>query len=325
MQRKNSLRILLLLLLATVLTNTPKITKASPAATLSVDPIIVTDISAGNTFTVNFTIAEVVKLWAYQIYLKYNTTVLTATSFENLADHAYTTFTEPEYSAINDTAGYVVIAYHSFMGDHAGFTPETTVPLASVTFQVDAAGSSKLELGATAPLKTVLADVDGNALDPAWNLVLVNGHFSNVGEILLHDITVTKVEASPTEVKPTETVSIAVTVKNNGAFNETFSVSTYYGGTHKIQTLQVVNLAPGASQSLTFTWSTAGIDEGSYVVSAHATVTTEDKPTDNTLSGNTVTIRTPGGGIPTIWYIVGGIAVVIVVAVVVYMLRARKK
>lgn len=334
MQTKNLLWILLAVLFTTFITSLPAITKASPIITLSVIPMTVTDINVGNTFTVNLTLSDFAPippqnkgLWGYQIYLKYNTTVLNATSFENLAYLAYASFNEPEYSAINNTAGLVQIAYHSSLGDKVGFTPTAAVPLASVTFQVNTLGTSDLEIGATGITETVLADAYGNAIDPDWNLLLVNGHFSNVGEIKLHDIAVTSVAASPTEVEPGGTVSIAVTVKNNGDFSENFTVSAYFSVTHKIQTLAVTNLAPGESKSLTFTWTTTAQVEGPYVVSANAEVAAEANPADNTLTGNTVTVKIPGGGsLPfNMWYIVGGIVVVIVVAIVFYALRARKK
>lgn len=334
MQRKNMLWILLAVLITTSITSLPTITKASPITTLFVTPMATTNISVGNTFKVNLTLSDYTTiapqnkgLWGYQIYLKYNTTVLTATDYQNLADLTYSTLKDEEYSAINETGGFVVIARHSYMGDKVGYIPTAPMPLASVTFIVDALGSSKLEIGSTGNFKTVLADAAGNAIDPEWNLLLINGHFSNVGEIKLHDIAVTNVEASPTEVKPGDTVSIAVTVKNNGGFTENLTVSAYYGLTHKIQTLAVTNLATDASQPLTFTWTTTGVPEGSYVVSARTEFALEDNPGDNTLSGNTVTIKIPGTGIFefNIWYIVGGIVVVIAVAIVVYAIRARKK
>lgn len=330
MQRKNLLWILLTVLITTIIATLPMPTKAVTQTMLSVTPQI-SNADVGNTFSINFTVVDVNKLWGYQIYLKYNTTVLTATSFQNLANLTYAAFKDPEYSAIDDAAGIVVIAMHSFMGDHDGFTSLPAVPLASITFRVDALGTSKLEFGTGNPTKTVLADADGNAIDPQYSgvypiLLLINGHFSNTGEVTLHDIAVTSVAASPTEVKPGDAVSIAATVKNNGGFNENFTVSAYYDVTHKIQTLAVTNLAPGASQPLTFTWTTTGIVEGSYVVSAKAEVTLEDNPLDNTLSGNTVTVKIPGGGFSVnLWYIVGGIVVVIAVAIGVYVLRARKK
>ena len=332
MQRKKSLWILITILITTVIASLPAITKASPDPTMSVSPMIVTDVSVGNTFTVNLDVADVQNIWGYQIYLKYNTTILTATSFKNLANLTYAPFNEPAYSAINDTAGYVVVAYSSFYGDKTGgITTVDPVSLASVTFQVDAEGTCKLEFGALGKQKTKLADNQGNAIDPEYPgvypiLLLVPGHFSNVGEVQLHDVAVTKVEASPTEAGLDDVVSIEVTVKNNGGFNETFAVSTYYSKTHKIQTLQITNLEPGASESLTFTWNTLGVAEGSYVVSAKAELAIDDNPVDNTLSGNTVKIGTPATG----WtidplYIAGGIVVVVVVAVGFYAFRARKK
>lgn len=327
MQTRKSLWILLIILITAAATNLSTITRAIPSTLMNVTPMTITDVSIGNTFVVNVTVTGANKIWGYQIYLKYNTTVLTATDFQNLADLTYAPFKEPgPYSAINDTGGYLVVDYTCPFGDKTGLTSTTAVPLATVTFRVDAAGTSKLELSSTVkPGKTKLVDVNGEAYDPDYNLGLIDGHFSNVGAIKLHDVAIVKIEVSPKEVSPGGDVTISVTVENKGDYNETFMVHAFRSGTYKVGTETITNLAPGETDTRSFTWGTAGVAEGSYPISAKTEIAVDDSPLDNTLEGDPVVIKVPSQGLSfNFLYIAIGIVVVIAVIVAIYVLRRRK-
>lgn len=71
----------------------------------------------------------------------------------------------------------------------------------------------------------------------------------------IHDIAVTDVTVFPTKVLIIGTVTINVTVENQGTSPETFNV-TVYAGTHVVNhpPLTVTDLAPGTTRTLTFQW-----------------------------------------------------------------------
>lgn len=105
-----------------------------------------------------------------------------------------------------------------------------------------------------------------------------------------HDIAIIDVIPEEHEVKAGETLKINVTVANHGNLQETFDVTVRYNET-EIQTKTVRNLAEGNSTTLTFNWNTTNVPEGTYIISAAATVEQEADPSDNELIGGTVTIR----------------------------------
>ena len=109
--------------------------------------------------------------------------------------------------------------------------------------------------------------------------------------VSIHDITVTSVTLSTTKVAVGESVTVTVTVKNQGNFTESFSVTSKYGTTN-IGSANVNNLAAGQTRVVTFSWSTTGVSIGTYTISATASqVTDEDNITNNALNDGTVTIK----------------------------------
>jgi len=127
-----------------------------------------------------------------------------------------------------------------------------------------------------------------------------------------HNIAVTNVASSKTEVNAGETVSINVTVLNKGSETETFNVTAYYGDT-AIETKQVADLAPEGEETLVFNWDTAGVEAGNYQIWAEATVEDEGFPEDNKRIDGSVKVNVAGQSFPTTLVI----AAVVVVAVVI--------
>jgi nitrous oxidase accessory protein len=110
-----------------------------------------------------------------------------------------------------------------------------------------------------------------------------------------HDISIENITTNPTQIPIGETVNITVTVKNTGKLGtaETFTVTPKRNGTN-IETKQVTNLAAGATQNITFTWNTAGIETGTYTISATASLVTDELNTDNNnRTDGTVTVEAP--------------------------------
>src|SRR3972149_6643861 len=81
----------------------------------------------GSTFPIDITIDDVEKLWGYQFFLYYNTSVLTATSYDT-----YAPFTVKQQASINDTAGWIFLAYSYPFGETVGFATEDDAPIAKI-------------------------------------------------------------------------------------------------------------------------------------------------------------------------------------------------
>jgi len=110
---------------------------------------------------------------------------------------------------------------------------------------------------------------------------------------IVHDVAVTSVTPSATEVTAGEVVTITVVVENQGTETETFDVTSYYGSV-AIGTQPVTELAADTSETLTFSWDTTGL-EGTYTIKAEASVVPDETDTaDNTLTDGTVTVSAPG-------------------------------
>jgi len=142
---------------------------------------------------------------------------------------------------------------------------------------------------------------------------------------LLHDVAVTSVAASPAEVTVGENVTITVSVKNKGNFSETFDVSAYYGNT-LISSKTGITLANGTDTTLTFTWDTTDVSEGTYTIKAQVPPVVgerEANKADNTYVDGTVTVRGVGGPDMTIYAVVV-IVIIIVAALVLYFVKFRK-
>jgi hypothetical protein len=107
---------------------------------------------------------------------------------------------------------------------------------------------------------------------------------------VVHDVAITDIVASPTTVVAGETVTIDVTVKNEGTDFESFTVTVYYDDT-SISSQDITNLFPGHETTLTFHWDTAGIPQGDYAIKAVAdTVPEEIDVEDNSLINGVVEV-----------------------------------
>jgi len=95
----------------------------------------------------------------------------------------------------------------------------------------------------------------------------------------VHDVAITSVTVSATEVYQGETVNITVIAKNEG-MTETFTVTTYANSTI-IGQQTISSLAPGASETLVFTWNTSTFSTGIYIIKAEASVVPGETDTDD--------------------------------------------
>ena len=144
-----------------------------------------------------------------------------------------------------------------------------------------------------------------------------------VTAIPAHDIAITSVVPSPTEVDAGDIVTINVAITNQGDYNETFSVTVYYDDV-SIDTEPGISLENGTSRTLTFTWNTADVAKGTYTIKAEASVVTGETDTDdNTYDAGTVKVREAAPA-PNMLIFVAVAAVVVIIAAVIYIVKIRK-
>jgi len=158
----------------------------------------------------------------------------------------------------------------------------TAIPNAS--YVLDYWELDAVNVGATNPVEVTM-DVD-----QALHAVFVYVPF-------VRDIAVTNVTPSKTVVDQSYSMSINVTVENQGNLTETFNVTAYTANTtasYVIGELQTT-LAPTEETTLTFTWNTTGFAKGNYTISAYAwPVSGETDTNDNLLTDGWVFVAMPG-------------------------------
>ena len=270
----------------------------------SVDPQTSTG-TIGDTFSVNITVAEVDEMWGYEFVLGYDPTVVNATGFAS-----YPPFTRLVSSEINYTTGYVAVNYSAELGD-PGLTTVDAEPIAKIDFIVNAVGKFLLDLG-----NSTIIDVNGVEILHA----LYDGDFTNI-----HDIAVTEVSATTAAVKLGKSVSINVTVTNEGDFNETFSVDVYLGEI-LVGSKTDVTLAVGATEIITVDGITSGVSTGSHPLKAEVILDGDVDTDDNMVSGGTVRLFGGAYGQVTLLYALAvGVGVCVSVVTVIYNLKSRKR
>jgi hypothetical protein len=246
--------------------------RANPETILYVDPSTVM-VPVGDSFSINVSVQDAHDLYAFHLFLGYNTIVLDA-----LSVYIYPPFNRgPIITIIDDEDGYV-----EFSGSVGipGPGVSGSFPLAMITFNATALGNSGLHL-----YNTDLRDSMSNPIPHVTSDGSVN-----VGLI---DIAVVNVVPSKSVVGQNYIMNIDVSVENQGDFAETFNV-TLYANTSTIETKQIT-LINGASTTLTFTWNTTGFAKGNYTISAYAwPVYGETDITDNTLIDSWVIVAMVG-------------------------------
>jgi len=123
-----------------------------------------------------------------------------------------------------------------------------------------------------------------------------NTRFDYVDLRLGHDIALTALSVTPSEVFVGETIAIDATVKNVGGFNETLVEVKVTFDSSIIGSQQVPSLPVGDSTALSFTWNTTGVAPRIYNVEAEALLNGDTNPTNNQRLGR-VDIAAPIGNV----------------------------
>lgn len=163
-----------------VILTIPTGVSAAPTITLNVDPATI-EVYIGDTFTVtiNITDVEAPGLYAYEMKLYYDNTLLEGLSVEIPDGH----FLTPEISptnifivdrSVNQDEGYISIAV-TLMGEEPGKTGSGI--LAVVEFNGTEVGTTSLQLG-----DVILVDGEGNTI-PSDQYVLNSGEVTVIPEL----------------------------------------------------------------------------------------------------------------------------------------------
>jgi len=285
----------------------PKISSVAPGGFFTID-VTVSDLTAEN--------AQPVGLLAWQVNVTFNPDILNVSAVAEgpFLKNVGNTWWLP--STIDNDNGFVFVGASLFPVPAEGAYGSGV--LANITFQVENEGQTNLDFDSET---TMTASGDGTT-SIVFPSSTVGGTFRYP---TLRDVAVTGVTFSPSSVPAGGTVSINVTVENKGnVFDETFDVSVSYDSS-LIGTKTVTDLAPGASQIVSFSWDTSGVAEGSYTITAVATTVPDETETgDNTYeSSNTVEVTAPQTTLP-VELVIGAIAVIAVIGVGVFLLLKRR-
>jgi hypothetical protein len=251
-------------------------TKAPPpeGARIFVDPpeIIDPTMVPCSTFHINVTIDDVENMKVCEFNLSYTSSVI---SWIGIITQKVQGKIPSTNLNIDNDAGYIWVR----LTYPTPITTSTPTALVTVTFHVEALGSSPLDLHDTKLLDQNNQPIEHNVFD---------GFFM----ALIRDVAVTSVSASRTWAYQEWSVDINVTVKNLGNISETFNVNATYDN-NLIGTLPVVNLPPNTETTVTLTWNTSGVPEGNYTIKGEAsTVPYEYNTTNNIYVDDTVLILT---------------------------------
>jgi len=269
-----------------------------PAPSFNVDPQFVVDstLTSGSSFSVDVNITDVTDLYGFEFKLNYDTTVLTASDIEFVPF-----LNEPTYEAesINDTSGYVMVNVTS-QPPAVGRSGSGVV--ASVTFSVEAEGSSDLSFS------------DTNLIDSAGVSLLHSaptGSFSN--EKVVSEITMS-LSRQTIEVGESVTISGLLSPSRVGV---TVTIKHRVAGSTTWDTLATTTTDSSSQYTHTWTPTKAGSYEIQAVWLGDATTTADQS------SVYSLEVDAPSTNV-MLYVGIGVVVVVVIVAIVVYFLKFRK-
>lgn len=151
--------------------------------------------------------------------------------------------------------------------------------------------TAQAESGYTFDHWTVDETTQGQGVNPI--AISMNEPHTAIAHYLAHNIAVTNVTPSKTVTGQSYSLSIYVTVENQGDTIETFNV-TIYANTTSIAT-QIVTLTSENSTTTTFTWNSTGFAYGNYTIWAYAwPLRNETDISDNNCTGGWIIVTIPG-------------------------------
>jgi len=238
-----------------------------PGPRLYVDPSLVMDVnlSPGSVFSVNVSVVNVKALFAWEFFFRWDPTLFNVSGvvegpFLSQAGVQNTTF----FVEFNQTAGYAH-ANCTLMDENATM-PSGNGTIATVTFVVEMRGSGTIDLYDT-------------RLFRVGQVAIPHSDFSSFFDNAVLDVAVTSIGVSSTVVGVGDSVSVNVTVKNEGTLTKTFYVVVWAQSPSSyviIGMRNVTGLVAGEEETLVFSWDTTGASGGEYDVGAESGVVIEE-------------------------------------------------
>jgi len=259
--RAYGLLLVLLLILSILLTANIDRARGS-LTTVFVEPSYVTNVSPGETFSINISIADVTDLGGWEFQLFYYSQALNATDAQEgpfLSSVRSTIFMKVDFNDdFNETHGRVWLTC-TFLGSGSGASGSGT--LAVLTFKVKTLGYTLLSLP-----EQLTKLVDSTPMPPGPQRI---PHTTIDGWVAtgIVDVAVTDVQLSETEVYGGQSITVAAVIANNGDFSESINVTMYYNDT-VFSIRMVSSLAAGSGTVLFLTLDTTGFAAGSYFIKA---------------------------------------------------------
>lgn len=250
----------------------------SPDAVLYISPSAIADptISPPATVSINVSIYNVANMKYCEFNLTYNPNIFYVVE---LAKQAVQGQIPSMYYEIEDYLGYVYVRLtYDNPVSVSGNATLLIFNLAVVNY-----GITPLHFQGV-----VINDGGGNPIP----FTTEDGYMA----IVKHDIAVTDVVASPTEIYVGSNVEINVTLQNYGNVPETFTTTIYASGDN-ISAFQVVDLLPNETRITSYEWNTTGFSASNtpYVISAAAEILPyETNTTNNVFVGNQVKLKLVG-------------------------------
>jgi len=287
MEKRAILAIVLTLLSISMLTLAFDIqpVKAEPITIVSVYPPK-SSAAPGETFYINITVTDVTDLYAWNIMICFDPTILNATSLvrglflEQAGPTTWqmweVTYPDEPYGVINNTLGYVIVG-DVFMPPlpPSGATGNGT--LVRINFLVKTVGVTLLSFDEE---QTKLRTVEGSTGKPIPHET-VDGVFDNRVPPE-HELEVSL--TAPKQLPPGESTALNATVTNLGQNNETDVELSLLINDAVVSSVTIPELVTGASHDLSYFWTPAV--EGLYNVTAYA----PPVPGENFTANNVQTI-----------------------------------
>jgi len=256
--------------------------------------------TVGTCINATVWVYDVNDLLSYQVYLALNDTILNITNAwiptwdPNWVFSGKTTVDLPPVFYDLDEDGFIE-SVKMGAGILGGDTFTGSGLVAIIEFEIiysPTTGSVSSSLKIDNP-STYLLDSNGEEILASK----INGYYE-YNYVGVHDVAVTDVALSKTIIGQGYSMSVNVTVGNQGDVHESFNVTLTATCTTAITvgTKQINNLLPSQNVSLTFTWLTS-LDtlKGNYTVTAIADIVPGEIDTaDNTLIDGMVLVTIPG-------------------------------
>ena len=266
----------------------------------------VISVAPGESFTIEVRVSNVRNLYSWFFNLSWDPSILSVVEIEEgpfLSGEGAqkTSF----YSGFDNERG-LLYANCTIMSSEEGVTGSGT--LATILFKVKDIGYTKIEL-----TEVMLYASNGQVIVSSSR----SAYFTNI----VHDIKVSSIDLTDSEVTVGGLAVINVTIENRGNVGETFYVALWANDT-LIGYLTIEDLPPYGSKTVTFEWPISGVNPGSYIISAEADYLTLEKNTDdNVYSGPILNVQR---GLP-VTAIIYALVIAAVIVLVIFVIRRRKQ